>query len=83
MHRGRGRIIRYVELSDMPKNVFASVTLGSEVDSSNEAEVLEFLECNQLQQVKVRRSRIALPPDVEQPTPVKTAQEPNAAWTPA
>jgi hypothetical protein len=62
LHRARGKIIPYVELSDIPQNVFASVTLGSEVESNNEAELLEFLQCNQLQHVKVRRSRISRSP---------------------
>jgi hypothetical protein len=50
----------HLELSDIPPKVFATVTLGYKVDSKYEAELIDILKCNQLEHVKVRRSKVSL-----------------------
>jgi hypothetical protein len=55
----RGVTKRYLELSDIPPKVFATVTLGYKSDSRYEAELIDFLRCNQLEDVKVRRSKVS------------------------
>lgn len=57
----RGIIIPYLELSDVPPNVFASVTLGPRVDPKFGVEPMKlFLSRNQLEHVKVRPSKLPI-----------------------
>lgn len=56
-----GSIIPYLELSSIPPEVFASVTLGPRVDLKFVLEPMRlFLNCNHLEHVKVRPSKITL-----------------------
>lgn len=57
----RGIIIPYIELSNIPPNVFASVTLGPAVDPKLAVKPMGlFLKHNQLEHVELRSSRIPL-----------------------